>query len=123
MKTLHMRETACTHIKQTVNQPTEYPTFYLIPETRYVRRTGRAANHPYYHRHPARTRDQPRSDRPLGVVTRRKLRFRRYCADIWSRLKQMGRNAVKWFAWRVLLPLTVACALWMPYVNPAELPG
>jgi hypothetical protein len=44
------------------------------------------------------------------------------CADAWAALKQAGRDTVHWLARWVILPLSVASALWVPAGNPAALP-
>lgn len=118
MKILQKREEAY----MPTNQPANFPTFYTIPETRYVRRLYRAANRPFYHHVSNATRITPEKARSPSFIALLKQRIGQYFRETWSRLKQLGRNIVRWLAWRVVLPLSVVCAIWIPYVNPAELP-
>ena len=104
-----------------VNQPINFPTFHPIPDTGYVRRTGRACNSANYHRQPSPTHIQRTAAKSIGFIARQKQLFRQYCTDTWARLKQLGRDTVRWLTWRVVLPLSVLCAIWIPFANPAEL--
>jgi len=104
-----------------VNQPAHFPILHLIPETGYVRHTGRACNNPNYHRQPSPTLIQHRAAKPQGFIARQKQRFYLYCTDTWLRLKQLGRDTVRWLIWRVVFPLSVLCAIWIPLAAPAEL--
>ena len=101
-----------------VNQPTNSPTLHLIPETRYVRRKRRACNHPSYHQQRTPHRIQQQAREKLGFLTRLKLLFH-HCTDTWSRLKRTGKETVRWLVWRVVYPLSIASALWIPDGNPA----
>jgi hypothetical protein len=47
---------------------------------------------------------------------------RQAISAVWAQLKAFGRELVQKIFWRVILPLSVACALWVPVVSPAELP-
>lgn len=104
-----------------VNQPKTFPTFHLIPETGYVRRRRRAANQPAYQQQYTPSHILPPVTQPQGFIARQKLRFHLYCAATWSRLKEAGRNTVRWLVWRVLFPLACLCTTWVPFVNPADL--
>ena len=105
-----------------VNQPAHFPTFYLFPETGYVRRSGRACNSPNYHSSPSPTPIQRPATKPQGFIARQKQRLRQYCIDTWSSLKRFGREQVHKLFWRAIVPISIACALWIPVVRPAELP-
>jgi hypothetical protein len=104
-----------------VNQPSNFPTFYPFPETGYIHRK-RASNQPAYHQHRTPTHIQRQVTKPRGFLARHKLRFHQHCAAAWSQLKALGRELIRKLFWRVILPLSVACALWIPAANPAELP-
>jgi hypothetical protein len=103
------------------NQPKTFPTFHLIPETGYVRRK-RACNQPSHHQQRSPTYMQQLANKPRRILARQKLQFQQYCAATWSRLKAFGRELVRKLFWRVILPLSIACALWIPLANPADLP-
>ena len=103
-----------------VNQPTNSPTLHLIPETGYVRRK-RASNHPSYHQLRTPHHIQQQASKTLGFLSRLKLLIH-YCTDTWSRLKRTGKETVMWLVWRVVYPLSIASALWIPDGNPAGLP-
>lgn len=104
-----------------VNQPSHFPTLHLIPETGYVRRK-RASNQPSHHQQRTPTQLQQHARKPRGFLAQQKLLFRQYCADTWSRLIQIGRAIVRWLAWKVFLPLSIACAFSISFANPADLP-
>jgi hypothetical protein len=104
------------------NQPINFPTFYLIPETGYVRRKRRASNQPSYHQ-----------SQPTCITSPREAAFRKYvrtemeffqeaCADAWADIKALGRATVRWLARWVVLPLSVASALHIPAIHPMDLP-
>jgi len=118
MNILHKPEQATVP----VDQPSNFPTFHLIPATGYVRRKRRACNQPAYHQHRTPTHIQRQVTKPRGFLARHKLRFHQYCADTWSQLKAFGKELIRKLVWRVILPLSIACALWIPIASPAELP-
>lgn len=105
-----------------VHQPINFPTFHLIPETEYVRRKRRASNQPSYHQQRTPTPFQHPAAKLQRFITLLKQCLRQHCTGTWSRLKQLGRDTVRWLAWRVVLPLSVLCAIWVPLANPSELP-
>jgi hypothetical protein len=105
-----------------VNQPTGWPSFYLIPETITIPSQPAASNDPAYHP-PALTKLKPPPETRIERFIRiEKEIFQEACADAWTALKQAGSDTVRWFARWVILPMSVACALSMHLVSPAELP-
>ena len=105
-----------------VNQPTGWPRLYLIPETIYLPPQRPASNAPAYHP-PALTKLKPPQETRIERFIRiEKEIFQEACADTWAALKQAGRDTVRWFARWVILPMSVACALSIHIVSPAELP-
>jgi hypothetical protein len=105
-----------------VNQPTNFPRLYFLPETKILNTLQQASNDPAFHQIlPTRIRPHQGSfiRRCIYQLQARALQA---CGDIWMELKAVGRAMVRWLAWRLVLPLSVACSLWIPVVNPAELP-
>ena len=107
-----------------VNQPKNFSRLYFIPETIHVEGPNQASNDPRYQQVP--TRVHPRLwiqiPRPIRYVRQLRALFYKRCAETWSALKEAGRRVVRWLAWRVVLPLSVLCAMWLPFANPADLP-
>ena len=115
------------------DQPTDFPRFFLIPETTTLPNTLPASNDTFYHPPQRPTPILKNTERPSPVkaaqdgymarfVQRENERFMYLCTSAWEAATFMGRAVVRWLAWRVVLPLSVACALWVPIGNPAELP-
>ena len=105
-----------------VNQPTNFPRLYFIPETATLPSQHPVSNDPLYHR-----------SQPAHITFPQEAAFRKYvrikmevfqkaCADAWAAIKAMGRATVRWLARWVVLPLSIACMLWIPFAGPAELP-
>jgi hypothetical protein len=105
-----------------VNQPTDFPTFHLIPDTGPVRRKRRACNQPSYHQQRTPTHNQKQDKNPLGFIARQKEKVRQAITTVWEKLKAFGRAIVRWLAWKVFLPLSIACALSSQFANPSNLP-
>ena len=106
-----------------VNQPKNFPRLYFIPETIHADAPNQASNDPLYQQVPARVyrRRWMQIPRPIRYFRQLRARFYKRCADAWSALKEAGRRVVRWLVWRVVLPLSVLCAIWLPFANPAEL--
>ena len=105
-----------------VIQPAHFPTFYLIPETSTIPQQRPASNDPAYHP-PALTKLKPPQETQIQRFIRiEKEIFQEACTDTWDALKQAGRDTIRWFARWVILPMSVACALSIHLVSPAELP-
>lgn len=49
-------------------------------------------------------------------------RLKSIASSAWSGLKLLGRRLVHWFARRVVMPLAFLASIWVPAVNPAEIP-
>ena len=123
-------QTAVTHPAQLTEQPIHWwPRLYFLPRTHYVQRQ-RAANSPQYNPRPKAemfdyeaTSTEPPHENWLQAMLRRELEmFQEACADAWTGLKQAGRSVVRWLAWKVMFPLSIACAIWIPAVSPMKLP-
>ena len=116
-------QTALPAPHQLLDQPTDWPLFYLLPQTRYVRRQ-RAANSPQYHpwKKPvtadywATSRKQTYYQRCIkGITTARR--------RAWLALKQFGREVIRKLVKWCLLPLAIAACFSMIDAAPAELPA
>ena len=105
------------------NQPAHWPLFYLIPETRYVKRQ-RAANSPQYHRpekvvthhNGSPSMKLPYFQRITGKITAARNRA-------WLSLKRAGRRFTRLLVKWCLLPLAIAACFSMIDASPAELPA
>jgi hypothetical protein len=104
-----------------VNQPINFPRLYFIPETTLLQGTRQASNDPLYHQ------SQPtRITSPLEAAFRKHARikmeiFQEACAYAWAAMKAIGRATVRWLARWVVLPLSVASALYIPSIHPMDL--
>ena len=111
-----------------VNQPTNFPRFFLIPETTTLRNTKPAINDFVYRtlQRPVTILESikkiPRETYIQRFIRRENEKFMQIVNDAWTGIKRVGRAIVRWLVWRVMMPLSVGCALWIPIVNPAELP-
>lgn len=105
-----------------VNQPTNFPRLYFIPETTTLPAQQRASNAPHYSQ-----------SQPTRITSSQEPAFRKYtrfkmavlqqaCADTWAAVKALGRATVRWLARWVVLPLSIASTFWIPIAGPAELP-
>jgi hypothetical protein len=111
------------------DQSTTWPLFFILPQTHYVQRQ-RAANSPEYrpkpqpdiaHHRTART-TYPHENWLQAILRREVEILQEAIADIWIVVQEAGRAMVKWLAWKVVFPLSVACAIWVPIGNPMDLP-
>ena len=104
-----------------VNQPINFPRLYFIPETSTLPAQHPASNDPRYHQ-----------SQPTPITSPQEPAFRKYartnmevfqkaCADAWAAIKALGRALVRWLARWVVLPLSVASALYIPSIHPMEL--
>jgi len=115
-------QTALTHPARLTDQPTQWPLFYLLPRTYYVKRQ-RAANSPQYH-------PRPKAEVFGYVATSKKQTFYQRCIQgiatarrkAWIALKHFGRQVVHKLVKWCLLPLAIAACFSMVDVAPAELP-
>ena len=109
-----------------MNQPRSFPRLYFIPETITFDAPNQAIKDPFYQRDLTPVKQQslrrPQLPKPAKYLQQLRARFYHLRARAWSALKAFGRRVVRWLAWRVVLPLSVLCAVWIPYVSPAELP-
>jgi hypothetical protein len=105
-----------------VDQPTNFPRFYLIPETSTLQIPNPASNKPRYHQSPPTHIKVPQETKIQKFIRQEKEIFREVCIDAWASIKQAGRAAVRWLAGWVVLPLSVASTFWISIGNPAELP-
>jgi hypothetical protein len=104
-----------------VDQPTNFPCFYLIPETTSIPSQRPASNDPGYNQSPSTNINLPQENKLRNFLRQEKEIFQETCTDSWTEIKQTVRAAVHWLARWVVLPLSVACALWVPAGNPAAL--
>jgi hypothetical protein len=107
-----------------VNQPVVFPHLYLIPETVTVQASWQSANDPHYWQ-PAPIQNINRQKHESFIqrfVRRRREAISRRLDAAWQEVKAFGRAVVRWLVWRVFLPLSIIASLWIPVVNPAELP-
>jgi hypothetical protein len=105
-----------------VNQPTNFPRFYLIPDTTTAPIQHLASNDPTFHQCSPTRINSPQETLLHKSLRQEKEIFQETCADAWAALKQAGRDTVRFLAKWIILPLTVASALWVPAGNPAALP-
>ena len=114
-------EKACP--TQVTDQPTHWPLFYLLPQTRYVKRE-RAANSPQY-------TPKPQAEVSGSVATSNKQTYYQGFIEkittardkAWASLKRLGREVTRKLVKWCLLPLAIAACLSMVDVSPAELPA
>jgi hypothetical protein len=104
-----------------VNQPVHFPTFYFIPETSTIPSQHPVSNNPVYHQPKPTSNKPPQITHTQSFLIQEKELFIDFIADVWSSLKNAGRDTVRFLARWVILPLSVTCALWVPAGNPAEL--
>jgi hypothetical protein len=105
-----------------VDQPTNFPRFYLIPETSTLQIPNPASNNPRYRQSPPTRIKPPQETKIQKFFRHEKEIFQEACADTWSAIKAFGRSVVRWLVWRIFVPLSVVCALSSQLVSPAELP-
>lgn len=108
--------------KALIEQPTSWPLFYTLPQTRYVKRQ-RAVNASQYDY-------RPQASATHYVAQSKRLSFLQHCRNrianarmkIWISVKLAGRRFVhKLIKW-CILPLSIAACLSMVDALPAELP-
>jgi hypothetical protein len=105
-----------------VNQPSNFPRFYLIPDTTTAPIQRPASNDPTFHQC-SPTHIKPPQETLLHKFLRQETEIlQKTCADAWAALKQAGRDTVRFLAWWVILPLSVASMFWIPIGNPTALP-
>ena len=112
-----------------VNQPEGFPRLYFIPETITVHAPRQACNDPSYRplvapQPAAKTQPTRKKERETIIqkfIRQEKEIFQEACADAWNATKRAGRATVRWLAWRVFLPLSVASTLYIPSIHPMEL--
>ena len=105
-----------------VDQPTNFPCFYLIPDTTTAPIQRPACNDPTFHQC-SPTRIKPPQETRLQKYLRQEMEiFQEVCADARAAITQAARDAVHFLARWVILPLSVASMFWIPIANPAALP-
>ena len=112
-----------------VNQPTQFPRLYFIPETITVQAPYQACNDPSYQPSAAPrpiAKTQPTKKKEGETVIQKFIRqekeiFQEVCADAWATIKQAGADTARWLARWVVLPLSVASTLHIPSIHPMEL--
>jgi hypothetical protein len=103
-------------------RPANWPLFYLLPLTHYVKRQ-RAANAPEYY-------PRPKAEVSDYRATSKKQTYYQSCIQkitaardkAWASLKRFGREVARMLMRWCLLPLAIAACFSMGYVSPAELP-
>ena len=105
-----------------INQPTNFPRFYLIPETSTHQIPSPASNNPIYRQSPPKRIDPPPESAFRKYARQEKEIFQEVCADAWAAIKQAGRDTARWLTWWIILPLSIASTLYIPSIHPMELP-
>jgi len=105
-----------------VDQPSNFPRFYLIPDTTTAPIQHPASNDPTFHQCSPTRINSPQETRLQKFLRQEKEIFQEICTDSWTEIKQAVTNAVHWLARWVILPLSVASMFWIPIGNPAALP-
>ena len=105
-----------------VNQPTNFPRLYFLPETTTLPAQHPASNAPYYHQSQPTLITPPQEPAFRKYVRLKMEAFKEACADAWAAIKALGRATVRWLARWVVLPLSIACTFWIDVAGPAELP-
>lgn len=117
--------TILTMLKQVfvpVNQPTNFPRLYFIPETTTLPSQHPASNDPRHQQSQPTHITSPREPGFRKHVRLKKEIFQESCANAWAALKAFGRATVRWVARWLVQPLSIACICWIPFAGPAELP-
>jgi hypothetical protein len=107
-----------------VNQPhpDQFPRFYKIPETKYIRRRQRASNAPQYYQPPSPTPVSPRTEPAFRKAARIEVEiFQEFCQDTWNTIKELGRAFTHWLVRWVITPLAISSSLFIPSIHPMEL--
>lgn len=104
------------------NQPTDWPLFYHLPQTHYVKRQ-RAANAPQYnYRLKASVIAYDARSNRLSLVQRCRNRIATIRMKIWISVKLAGREFIHKLVKWCILPLTIAACFSIVAAEPAELP-
>jgi hypothetical protein len=105
------------------DQPTLWPTLYLLPQTHYVQRQ-RAANSPEYNPRPIpAVPNYGPTSKQQSYLQRCTHQFTSARNKVWLALKRLGREVVHCLMKWCLLPLAIAACFAMVEVAPAELPA
>jgi hypothetical protein len=121
MKILNKSEQAFVPVNQP--QPAHFPRFYIIPETKYVRRRQRASNAHQYHQPPPPAPISPRTEPAFRKAARIEFEIlQEFCQDTWTDIKDLGRTVTRWFARWVITPLVISSSLYIPAIHPMGLP-
>ena len=119
MKILNKPEQAFVPVNQP--QPSQFPRFYIIPETKYVPRRQRASNAHQYHQPPSPTPISPSTETAFRKYARIEI-FQEFCRDTWTAIKELGRDLTRWIARWVIMPLAILSSLYIPTIHPMDLP-
>jgi hypothetical protein len=104
-----------------VDQPTHFPRFFLIPETTSIPSQRPASNDPGYNQSPSTNINLPQENKLRNFLRPEKEIIQETCTDSWTEIKQTVTAAVHSLIRWVVLPLSIACALYIPSIHPMEL--
>ena len=102
-----------------IDQPTDFPRFFLIPETTTLQSTLPASNDTFYHPPQRPTPIRKNTEQPSPVkpaqegymarfVQRENEKFMHLCTSAWEAATFMGRKIIRWLARRPALKTTGA---------------
>jgi hypothetical protein len=103
-------------------QPDNFPSFYLIPETKYIPRRQRACNTAHHNQSSPKHTKLKQENRLQKSIRHEKEICLDVCRDTWAALKYLGRALVKFLARWVVMPLAISSSLYIPVIRPMELP-
>ena len=115
-------QTAIPQRNRLINQPTNWPRFYILPQTHYVKRQ-RAVNSPHY------KSQKSTVDTAHGTTSKKQTYLQRGInklkaagSQAWLSLKLFGREVVHSIVKWCILPLAIVASFAMLEAEPAELP-
>jgi hypothetical protein len=108
--------------RQVIDQPTNWPTLFFLPQTHYVQRQ-RAANSHQYNPIPQAAMAEHRISKKNNSYLQRIInRITATRNRAWLSLKAFGREVVHSLVKWLLLPMAIVASLSMVAALPAELP-